>query len=363
MKEKKFILILAIAMVLGLSNIILSYAGYWAFLANNTWVYWEGHTKLYGWHWIDGNHDGVAECYYFDPDGTLIVNTKVDGWQVNADGAWVQDGVIQTQQVTPGDHFPAGSGSAAGTASTAGTASQNSKQNSSYDSVEYTPALARAQYVPPVVNGTPAPYLGKVWTYDDYYVLKSDAKEGMLSYNERCPVTGCCNPRIEGGFYCGVHTCKEPGCTSCVGFSVYNAGFCYTHMKAHGIDDAAFSRIENEQKKAAQAAANAASAKSAGTSGSAGSSGSSGSARKKSGSSAKTTPGSSYSSSGSSKKSSGSGSSSSGSKSNYSSYMDPYDEGYEDVWLDDDFDWDRYQNDSHYALGVDDAMDDLGDDW
>ena len=63
MKEKKFILILVTAMVLGLSNIILSYAGYWAFLANNTWVYWEGHTKLYGWHWIDGNHDGVAECY------------------------------------------------------------------------------------------------------------------------------------------------------------------------------------------------------------------------------------------------------------------------------------------------------------
>ena len=29
----------------------------------------------------------------------------------------------------------------------------------------------------------------------------------------------------------------------------------------------------------------------------------------------------------------------------------------------DDFDWDRYQNDSQYALGVDDAMDDLGDDW
>lgn len=40
---------------------------------------------------------------------------------------------------------------------------------------------------------------------------------------------------------------------------------------------------------------------------------------------------------------------------------DSYDAGYEDVWLDDDYDWDRYQNDSDYADGVDDAMEDW--DW
>ena len=38
-----------------------------------------------------------------------------------------------------------------------------------------------------------------------------------------------------------------------------------------------------------------------------------------------------------------------------------YDNGYEDVWLDDDYDWDRYQRDSDYADGVDDAMEDW--DW
>ena len=38
-----------------------------------------------------------------------------------------------------------------------------------------------------------------------------------------------------------------------------------------------------------------------------------------------------------------------------------YDEGYEDVYEDDDYDWDRYWSDSDYADGVDDAMEDA--DW
>jgi len=44
-----------------------------------------------------------------------------------------------------------------------------------------------------------------------------------------------------------------------------------------------------------------------------------------------------------------------------STSYDAYDEGYEDVWMDDDFDWDRYENDDDYAQGVDDAMED--EDW
>ena len=48
------------------------------------------------------------------------------------------------------------------------------------------------------------------------------------------------------------------------------------------------------------------------------------------------------------------------SKKTYSSY-DSYDEGYEDVYDNDDYDWERYYNDREYADGVDDAMDEL--DW
>ncbi len=49
---------------------------------------------------------------------------------------------------------------------------------------------------------------------------------------------------------------------------------------------------------------------------------------------------------------------SSGGKSNFDN---GYDEGYDDVYDNEDYDWDRYLNDDDYALGVDDAMDEL--DW
>ena len=40
-----------------------------------------------------------------------------------------------------------------------------------------------------------------------------------------------------------------------------------------------------------------------------------------------------------------------------------YDDGYDDVYMDDDYDYDRYYKDGDYADGVDDAMDDLDEDW
>ena len=58
-------------------------------------------------------------------------------------------------------------------------------------------------------------------------------------------------------------------------------------------------------------------------------------------------------SSGSSTKNSGSSSS----KKNQSS-MDSYDDGYNAIYEDDDYDWDRYWSDDDYAAGVDDAMED-----
>lgn len=52
--------------------------------------------------------------------------------------------------------------------------------------------------------------------------------------------------------------------------------------------------------------------------------------------------------------------SSSSSKKNQSS-MDSYDDGYNAIYEDDDYNWDRYRSDDDYADGVDDAMED--EDW
>lgn len=53
-----------------------------------------------GWQWVDGDGDGIAECYYFDSDGYCLMNAATpDGYKVNENGAWLVDGVIQTQEV------------------------------------------------------------------------------------------------------------------------------------------------------------------------------------------------------------------------------------------------------------------------
>ena len=44
---------------------------------------------------------------------------------------------------------------------------------------------------------------------------------------------------------------------------------------------------------------------------------------------------------------------------NYNSY----DDGYDVIYMDGDYDYDRYDSDSDYADGVDDAMDEAGEDW
>lgn len=59
---------------------------------------------LTGWQWIDGNGDGLKECYYFNqtsganglPLGAMLRNvTTPDGYTVNANGEWVVNGLVQ----------------------------------------------------------------------------------------------------------------------------------------------------------------------------------------------------------------------------------------------------------------------------
>ena len=67
---------------------------WWYDNENGTWA-------AGGWYWVDGNKDGVAECYYFDDDGwALTSNTTPDGYTVNEAGAWVENGIVLTKSVT-----------------------------------------------------------------------------------------------------------------------------------------------------------------------------------------------------------------------------------------------------------------------
>ena len=99
MKTTKRFLALALAVMTMLSLTIPVSAAVWK-QDNTGWWYQEdnGSYPANTWKWIDGNNDGVAECYYFDGNGYMLSNTTTpDGYQVNATGAWVVNGVVQTQ--------------------------------------------------------------------------------------------------------------------------------------------------------------------------------------------------------------------------------------------------------------------------
>ena len=72
---------------------------------------------------------------------------------------------------------------------------------------------------------------------------------------------------------------------------------------------------------------------------------------------------SSYNNKSNSTNKSSSGSSTKKSTTTKKSTYNSYDDGYDDIYIDGDYDYDRYNRDRDYADGVDDAMDELGEDW
>lgn len=83
-------------MALCLMAPITSFAGEWQQSNKGYWYVNDDGSFIKGqWAWIDGNNDGLAECYYFNENGYLEANTVVDGYEVNSDGAWIVNGVIQ----------------------------------------------------------------------------------------------------------------------------------------------------------------------------------------------------------------------------------------------------------------------------
>ena len=94
-----------IASIMTLAMATTSFAAGWQKNATGWW--WQntdGSWPSNGWVWLDGNGDGTAECYYFDRNGYLLVNTVTpDGYLVNDGGAWVVNNVVQTKQLGPGN--------------------------------------------------------------------------------------------------------------------------------------------------------------------------------------------------------------------------------------------------------------------
>ena len=93
---KKLHLFLA-TITISLFSCITSFAGQWQQDSYGWWYQTDDGTYLNnGWNWVDG------KCYYFSPDGYCLQNTQTpDGYMVDENGAWVIDGIVQTQNQPP----------------------------------------------------------------------------------------------------------------------------------------------------------------------------------------------------------------------------------------------------------------------
>ncbi len=100
MKNKKIMTVLITGTITTMLS-FTAFAGSWQSDANGWW--WQNDDGTYpanSWQWLDGNGDGIAECYYFDGNGYMLKNQITpDGYWVNADGAWVENGEVKTQVV------------------------------------------------------------------------------------------------------------------------------------------------------------------------------------------------------------------------------------------------------------------------
>lgn len=111
MKKLRF-MITALCMTASISLTPLSltaFAGQWNSDSRGWWYQNDdGSFTANSWQWIDGNSDGIAECYYFDENGYMLSNTTTpDGQTVDSNGAWVIDGILQTQLLTETASAPA----------------------------------------------------------------------------------------------------------------------------------------------------------------------------------------------------------------------------------------------------------------
>lgn len=72
---------------------VLDSTGWWYDNGDGTW-------PAQSWKWLDGNQDGVAECYYFNENGYCLTDCVTpNSYQVNADGAWMENSIVQTLTV------------------------------------------------------------------------------------------------------------------------------------------------------------------------------------------------------------------------------------------------------------------------
>lgn len=98
---KKWKMVLTAAMPLAMALSFPAFAGEWQEDMNG-WKYQndDGSYCRNGWYWLDGDHDGWAQCYYFGNTGYAMTDYgRADGYEIDKNGAWSVNGVTQVKSV------------------------------------------------------------------------------------------------------------------------------------------------------------------------------------------------------------------------------------------------------------------------
>ncbi len=105
MRKRSWIILGAAVLVMTAMFSGTAMAGSWQ--QDNVGWWWKDDDGSYPkseWRWLDGDNNGVAECYYFNESGYMLADTQTpDNYRVNASGAWVEaDGTVHTQAAVSG---------------------------------------------------------------------------------------------------------------------------------------------------------------------------------------------------------------------------------------------------------------------
>ena len=127
-KKKMFVQAVAVLSATALSASPVLAAGWQKDATGWWWQEDNGSYPVSQWKWLDGNKDGIYECYAFDSNGYIYTNTTTpDGYTVNADGAWTIGNSVQLKYQKDMD-----------SQNNSGNTSDNNQSTSSGDSTVYT---------------------------------------------------------------------------------------------------------------------------------------------------------------------------------------------------------------------------------
>lgn len=93
--------IFALSAVILTLSAVPAFAGEWK-QDDKGWWYQDddGTYPRNTWRWIDGNHDGTAECYYFNDMGYILTSCPAPGGgSLNELGQWYKNKTVQTRTV------------------------------------------------------------------------------------------------------------------------------------------------------------------------------------------------------------------------------------------------------------------------